>query len=216
MALPSSGQIDIDQIRAEFGGTTPVSINQYYRGGGLVPNISANSGVPTSGQISFSNFYGATAYVPDITPDAFDFTSLIDSGDGSVTANTNLVTITGISEPITLLIDISNGEINHASSSVGSATSTLTIAVNGSTANTMSWSQSGTGQTLDIIRTATVSVSNNDTLQINGTLSGTAVISGGTAGASANVRIYNVTSSNTFLDSFPYSFAITLETLGGP
>ena len=59
MALPSSGTISINDIATEFGGTVPHSLSEYYRGGGLVPNIAANSSVPTSGTISISNFYGA-------------------------------------------------------------------------------------------------------------------------------------------------------------
>jgi|SRR6478736_10246567 len=61
MALPSSGTMTLAMIAGEFGGSTPHSLSEYYRGGGLVPNIPANSGIPTSGSISFSHFYGGTA-----------------------------------------------------------------------------------------------------------------------------------------------------------
>jgi hypothetical protein len=57
MALPSSGTITLAQIQTEFGGVNPIGLSEYYRGGGLTtPN---NTGVPTSGAISLSNFYGA-------------------------------------------------------------------------------------------------------------------------------------------------------------
>lgn len=49
MTLQSSGTISFSQIEAEFGGNGAVSMSQYY---GL------DSGVPTSGPIRFSNFYG--------------------------------------------------------------------------------------------------------------------------------------------------------------
>jgi hypothetical protein len=62
MTLPSSGAITIAQIAAEFGGSTPHSLSEYYRSGGLVPNVSTNLNIPTSGQISLSNFYGATNF----------------------------------------------------------------------------------------------------------------------------------------------------------
>jgi hypothetical protein len=62
MALPSSGQITIGDIANEFGGSAPHSLSEYYRGGGLVPDSAANAGVPTSGAISLSHFYGATAF----------------------------------------------------------------------------------------------------------------------------------------------------------
>jgi hypothetical protein len=57
---PGTGPLSIGEIATEFGGTAPHSLGEYYRGGGLVPlPISANPGVPTSGQISISDFYGA-------------------------------------------------------------------------------------------------------------------------------------------------------------
>lgn len=49
MALPSSGSIRLQQIADEFGGTTPHNLSEYY---------GAASGVPTSGELSFSDFYG--------------------------------------------------------------------------------------------------------------------------------------------------------------
>lgn len=60
MALQASGAISLNDIAGEFGGSVPHSINEYYRGGGLVPDSSANSSIPTSGTISFSQFYGGT------------------------------------------------------------------------------------------------------------------------------------------------------------
>lgn len=49
MALQGSGQISLNDIATEFGGTAPHSLSEYY---------SAASGVPASGEISFSDFYG--------------------------------------------------------------------------------------------------------------------------------------------------------------
>ena len=50
MALQTSGAISLQQIQNEFGGSHPISLSEYY---------SAASGIPASGQISISNFYGA-------------------------------------------------------------------------------------------------------------------------------------------------------------
>lgn len=58
MALPSSPPITSDMIRQQYGGGLPFRLRDYYRGGALVPNIAANSGVPASGTISFANFLG--------------------------------------------------------------------------------------------------------------------------------------------------------------
>ena len=52
MTLPLSGLISLADIAAEFGGTPPYSLSDYY---GVAP------GVPTSGTISFSDFYGKSA-----------------------------------------------------------------------------------------------------------------------------------------------------------
>lgn len=74
MALVSSGTIQLGipasqpanrNISSEFGNTPGAdSISEYYRGGAYVPNSPFTSGIPASGQISFSNFYGAAAYTP--------------------------------------------------------------------------------------------------------------------------------------------------------
>lgn len=63
MALPCPGpsQISIADIQTEFGGSNPIAINEYYRNGLYVP--SSNTNVPTSGQISFSNFFCAVAEI---------------------------------------------------------------------------------------------------------------------------------------------------------
>ena len=52
MAIVSSGQISIQSIVNEFGGTAPHALSEYY---------GAASGVPTSGQISISDFYGKSS-----------------------------------------------------------------------------------------------------------------------------------------------------------
>ena len=57
MPVPSSGQIRISDLVAEFGGTAPHALSEYYRNGLLVP--SNNTNIPTSGQFRFSNAYGA-------------------------------------------------------------------------------------------------------------------------------------------------------------
>jgi len=56
MTLQSSGAISLANIQTEFGGVNPISLSEYYRGGGYT--TANNTGVPTSGTISISNFYG--------------------------------------------------------------------------------------------------------------------------------------------------------------
>ena len=66
MPLQTSGTITLAQIQTEFGGSNPIALNEYYRGGGLVPNTAANANIPTSGQIALSNFYGGSKSVTTI------------------------------------------------------------------------------------------------------------------------------------------------------
>ena len=61
MALQSSGAISLQDLKTEFGDTGSSSLSEFYRGGSLVPNTGTNAAVPTSGQISLTDFYGAAA-----------------------------------------------------------------------------------------------------------------------------------------------------------
>ena len=57
MALQESGQISLADIQTEFGGSDPISMSEYYRGGSYVTDN--NTGVPTSGLITLSDYYGS-------------------------------------------------------------------------------------------------------------------------------------------------------------
>lgn len=69
MVLQSTGAISLYDIQAEFGGTNPIGMNEYYAGGANVP--SGISGIPTSGTIAINQFYGkqkvALTYNPTYT-----------------------------------------------------------------------------------------------------------------------------------------------------
>ena len=68
MALPASGQISLSQFRTTFGGSTPDSVSEYYRGGSLVADNAANVNIPQSGAASFSDYYaGAGTQTRDIS-----------------------------------------------------------------------------------------------------------------------------------------------------
>jgi hypothetical protein len=64
MALPVSGPISQQDIQAEFGGTNPASISEYYKGGAYVSIYDTAPNVPASGVITYSDFYGAEKYYP--------------------------------------------------------------------------------------------------------------------------------------------------------
>lgn len=55
MTLQSSGTIKLSEIQTEFGGTNPISISEYY---------GADTGVPSSGVIDMSDFYGTSSASP--------------------------------------------------------------------------------------------------------------------------------------------------------
>ena len=83
MALPTSGPLSLSDIQGEFGGSNPISLSEYYAGGGLVaPGTTGTYGaVPSSGEISIRNFYGtSSAFTP--------VTNTYNSGSGTETVPT--------------------------------------------------------------------------------------------------------------------------------
>jgi len=50
MAVPSSGPISLTDIQAEFGGSSPTSLTEYYKGGAYVSLTDFAPNVPYSGQ----------------------------------------------------------------------------------------------------------------------------------------------------------------------
>jgi hypothetical protein len=60
MALPASGPLAFTNIQTEFGGTNPIGLNEYYRGGPFVPVSSSTTTIPSSGTIAANNFYGTS------------------------------------------------------------------------------------------------------------------------------------------------------------
>ena len=67
MALPASGPISLSQIAAEFGGTAPHSLSEYY---------GKAAGIPAAGAISFSHFHGKTSgfqFNPVISADTSNY-----------------------------------------------------------------------------------------------------------------------------------------------
>lgn len=99
MVLPASGQITFNQIQTEFGGSNPISMNEYYRGTGNVRNFGAGTGfingsIPTgtvggSTQISATNFYGGASLLafPGQTAFSSSFTPQSASAEISVQPN---------------------------------------------------------------------------------------------------------------------------------
>lgn len=93
MALPPSGPLSLSQIQGEFGGSNPISLSEYYRGGAFV--TGNNTSVPTSGTISISNFYGTVrriSIVLNITSWTQNF-NVFDNRGGSYVAGISDITV---------------------------------------------------------------------------------------------------------------------------
>lgn len=94
MPIPGPGTaISIDTIATEFGGTTPHSISEYYRGGGLVPNTPGNAAIPTSGQIALGDFYGSAnrvAYTLTISANTQNYDVYTNRGPSYVAGSSDI------------------------------------------------------------------------------------------------------------------------------
>ena len=97
MALQTSGAISLNDIAGEFGGSTPHSLSEYYRGGGNVPNSTANNSIPTSGQISFSQFYGGTNISTIGSISCSAIASLVNNQQQTINQGKTVTTIQGVS-----------------------------------------------------------------------------------------------------------------------
>jgi hypothetical protein len=76
MPIPSSGAISFTDITNEFGTVSPTSISKYY---GL------DAGIPNSGQIKFSDFYGKIINATRTIGAATDYNAYNDLSNASVT-----------------------------------------------------------------------------------------------------------------------------------
>jgi hypothetical protein len=119
MALPTSGNISLSQLIAEFGGGT--KLTDFYRGGAWVPNTAANANVPTSGQISMTQFYGASKTTVNV---ALNYHYVSDfAAEGSPTNPTATYSL------------LSNGTVTTSTATSGSTTHSGEWLVSGTASN---------------------------------------------------------------------------------
>ena len=187
MALPGSGVLTLADIQTEFGGTNPISLSEYYRGGGLVPDSSLNTGVPTSGAISVSDFYGSANLLN------LDFLTHGTGVNGSsisigTARSTRIVHLSGYTTNATFPTSVTIGGITASLIKRGGI-----VSLNSTPGNVwQAWAIVPTGTT------ATVSVSTACTYYIatfntvNGGSSGT----GTAAGAGGSSSTFNFTVAN--------------------
>jgi hypothetical protein len=131
MALPPSGTLSLANIQTEFGGTNPISLSEYYRNGGLVPNAAQNAAIPTSGAISIGNFYGSTNRISislTLSASAYNYDVYANRG-GSYVAGISDITVTVA--PGVYIGSTSTGTYAMTVSSSFNAGDTVTIVNNG-------------------------------------------------------------------------------------
>tara|TARA_R100000329_G_scaffold86009_1_gene72631 strand:+ start:805 stop:1683 length:879 start_codon:yes stop_codon:yes gene_type:complete len=204
MALQSSGAITLAQIADEFGGSTPHSLSEYYRGGSFV--TSNNTSVPTSGAIDFADFYGAVKQV----------TAAVTSN----TTNRNASTIFGsnftTNIPKVLVINsgvevgasnLSNYAITVPSGMAGTLTIQNAGTLSGAGGDGSSSGAGGAGGTAIYIASNNVTVTNTGTIRGGGGGGGKGANGasnvdsnfsciGGTGGAGGNGQGYDQSQSN--------------------
>lgn len=116
MGLPSSGSLTLQQIQSEFGGSNPINMSEYYRGGAYV--TQNNTSVPTSGQISMSQFYGAQR-AAEVVGDAAWFQI---GKNGSTVVNLSAM---GDSYKTLIMVDHANHSNAYPLSDIGQPTTSL-------------------------------------------------------------------------------------------
>lgn len=109
MPLQSSGEIGIEDLKREFNANSN-KLSDYYRGGSIVANSTANNSIPTSDEILLSHFYGASRSTSEPTPLSVSPPQINLSGNGqtkSVTISTSKDWT--ITSPIWLTVSPSSG-----------------------------------------------------------------------------------------------------------
>jgi hypothetical protein len=143
MALPSSGPLSLADIQGEFGGSNPISLSEYYAGGGLVPSGTTGTygAVPSSGTISIQNFYGTQKF------SISGGSTFVDGSDtrlgaGSKTVTTSSAsagTIVGGTAPFSYLWEYVSGDTFSPNTSTSSSTTfskNMTVSIGQTVTNT--------------------------------------------------------------------------------
>ena len=84
MAIKSSGSLTFTEIEAEWDNSSPFSLSEFYSGGSTVYSGAADgdgNAIPSSGAISFSNFYDTTFF------DAASNSTVVASGPSQSSVN---------------------------------------------------------------------------------------------------------------------------------
>ena len=151
--LPNSGPLDMDDIAGEFGGTTPHSLDEYYRNGGFT--TSNNTSVPETGAISIGDFYNCIGEIHyTITGNTTDFHCAHAFGsDWTSTVPKRLYVNTGVT------VGGTSGAAINISASMGG---TLVVHNSGSIQGYGGAANGGTGgPAISAVSTSGVTIENN-------------------------------------------------------
>lgn len=192
MALQTTGPISLQDLKNEFTSSNPVNIDDYYRRGDLVPDISINNSVPTSGKIDLNDFYGAVRHYPtDVYPSSLSYNG--SGGSKNVTVEAT--------EPWSLTYPLWI-EASRNSADWGTTSTTLTLGANpeGTDRNIMIYintskdstpvniTQTANPDTLDLDPSSkTISDGNADTYTISVTTNTTYTVQSDAAWAEADI-----------------------------
>ena len=176
MPCPASGQISIADLVAEFGGSAPHALSEYYRNAGLVP--ANNTDIPTSGEFKLTNCYSAV--------------NEIQHTHSSSTTNQNYATVFGSNwgTAVPKRIIINSGVVigatsgNYAMNIPSGMGGTLIIDNSGSVQGYGGGSNGGTGGSAIHCASTAVTINNNSGASIKAGGGGGG--QGGTGGTGGN------------------------------
>lgn len=119
MTIVASGPISLVSIQNEFGGSNPIQLNEYYKGGIYVSG-SVTASIPYSGAISIQQFYGAQAIVlPTVSQVSMQVTNNNTTYEHTVSITTNIVNNTGVTQYYTADVYINYTYVYQMSIAVG-------------------------------------------------------------------------------------------------
>ena len=126
----TSGEITLGGVQTFFSDTGSIALGDLYRGGGIVPDITENAAVPTTGEIANSDMYGVYRLASaDTTPDQFTFTDVTNVAV-STTQTSNTITVAGMDVGASATVTVTGGTYSKNS---GAYTSAAGTAQNGDT-----------------------------------------------------------------------------------
>ena len=196
-------------IQTKFGGSNPISLSEYYKGGSNVPSTGLTEPytIPTSGQISIGDFRGADVIQISATQGTTSYFSEINEASNSefdITVRT-VFYISHSASNVTLTLD---GEFIDSTNVGASFTSNTTNSGNTVTAWTITSSTSSISQFKVVAGSSTI---NSNSTSGNGTSNITTGVPSGSYNAPADNTYYNVGSPN----SNPYAAYIASEVTAG-